>query len=496
MLTTDEVAALISRELGFTPTEEQANAIRTFVSFMSDRSPYALMIMRGSAGTGKTSVTAAIMRFMRRWGRKVVALAPTGRAAKVLSLSAGQQAYTIHRRIYRQKKFGGTFSPAPNMTPNTLFVVDESSMIANYGQHDAIFGNGMLLDDLISHVYCGTNCRLLLIGDSAQLPPVGEERSPALDTSFMQGYGMKVYECSLNEVVRQRQASGILHNATAVRRLITANDTFTMPKILFKGFGDVVSVRGDELIDSIASSYSESGTDETMVVTRSNKRANIYNHGIRNAILGREEQLEGGDMIMIVKNNYYWTENGKSGGGKQEEASAGQEGGDDDGEPDFLANGDIAIVQRVRNVRQLYGLTFADLWLRLPDHDDRELKATAILDSLATEAPALTAEQSQRLYEGVLEDYADIPTKKERIEKLRSDPYFNALQIKFAYAVTCHKAQGGQWSHVYIDQGYMTEDMLSASYLHWLYTAITRATSRLFFVNWAEAQTDNGGAEA
>lgn len=496
MLTTEEVAVLISRELGFTPTEEQANAIRTFVSFMSDRSPRALMIMRGSAGTGKTSVTAAIMRFMRRWGRKAVALAPTGRAAKVLSLNAGQQAYTIHRRIYRQKKFGGAFGLAPNMTPNTLFVVDESSMIANSGLHDTVFSDGMLLDDLISHVYCGTNCRLLLIGDSAQLPPVGEERSPALDVSFMQGYGLKVYECSLNEVVRQQRASGILHNATAVRRLITANDTFTMPRILFRGFADVIPVRGDELIDAIAASYSEAGMEETMIVTRSNKRANIYNQGIRNAILGRDEPLESGDMVMIVKNNYYWTDNGKdSGGGKAGKASA-QESADDDDRLGFLANGDIAVVQRVRNVRRLYGLTFADLWLRLPDHDDYELKATAVLESLTTEAPALTAEQSQRLYEDVIEDYADIPTKKERIEKLKADPYYNALQIKFAYAVTCHKAQGGQWSHVYIDQGYMTEEGLSANYLHWLYTAITRATSRLFFVNWAESQTDKGGEKA
>lgn len=492
MMTIDEVVALISRELGFPPTEEQLQAIRTFVAFMSDRSSRALMIMRGSAGTGKTSVSAAIVRFMRRWGRKVVLLAPTGRAAKVLSFNVGQQAYTIHRRIYRQKKFGGTFNLAPNLTPNTLFMVDEASMIANQGMQDTVFSNGLLLDDLISHVYCGTNCRLLLVGDSAQLPPVGEDLSPALDVSFMQGYGMTVYESTLSEVVRQQQESGILFNATSVRGFIQREDLSALPKIRFSGFNDVVSLRGDELIDTLQESYSKVGKDETMVVTRSNKRANIYNQGIRNTILGREELLEAGDMVMIVKNNYYWTEMQNDSSDKTETTSSAQQNDSDDRKLDFLANGDIAVVQRVRGVRTLYGFTFADLWLRLPDHDNYEIKATAILDSLATEAPALTQEQSQKLYEGVLEDYADIPTKKERIEKLRQDPYFNALQIKFAYAVTCHKAQGGQWSHVYIDQGYMTEEMLSADYLHWLYTAITRATERLYFVNWSQSQTDDG----
>lgn len=492
-----DIVQRISHELGFTPTEEQLKTINTFMSFMSDCSSQALMIIRGSAGTGKTSVVAAIVRAMRRLGQKVVLLAPTGRAAKVLATMSDSKAYTIHRRIYRQKVFGGTFNLAPNLTPDTLFIVDEASMIANSGLRDTVFGNGLLLDDLVKYVYGGHNCRLLLVGDDAQLPPVGEEESPALNVSFMEGYGMTVYECDLKEVLRQQQQSGILFNATVIRQMIDRNDVTKLPKVKFSGFADIVLVRGDELIDTLATSYSEVGMDETIVVTRSNKRANVYNQGIRNMILDREELLTTGDIIMVVKNNYYWLE-------KEKAAEQAQKGlpttakanklpinTDQSGSSlDFLANGDRAIVQRVRNVRELYGFTFADIMIQLPDHDDYELTVTAILDSLTTEAPALSNEQGQRLYEGVLEDYAELRTKSEKIEKVRSDPFFNALQIKFAYAVTCHKAQGGQWCNVFVDQGYMTEEMLSADYLHWLYTAFTRATERLYLVNWSPKQTE------
>jgi len=285
---------------------------------------------------------------------------------------------------------------------------------------------------------------------------------------------MKVYECDLNQVLRQSEDSGVLWNATRIRTLI---DDWVLPKIRFQGFADIVRVPGDELIDSLATSYSRAGMDETMVITRSNKRANIYNKGIRNMVLDREDELCRGDQLMIVKNNYYW---GKESGEKTKE----------NGGLEFLANGDVAVVRRVRNVHELYGFRFAEVTMELPDYDNYELTATVILDSLTTEAPALLREQQEQLYNAVMEDYADIPLKADRIKQLKKDKYFNALQIKFAYAVTCHKAQGGQWAHVYLDQGYMTDDMLSPDYIHWLYTAFTRATEKLFLVNWPTTQME------
>jgi hypothetical protein len=346
-------------------------------------------------------------------------------------------------------------------------------MIANQGYGDSAFGSGCLLDDLMQFVYSGQrsalplgsskNCRMLLVGDKAQLPPVGEDESPALMSDVIRAYGMKVYECDLNQVLRQSEGSGILWNATQIR-----GGDLILPKIKFQGFPDIVNVPGDELIESLATSYSHAGMDETMVICRSNKRANIYNQGIRNTVLDREDELCRGDQLMIVKNNYYWTEQSK--------------------EIPFIANGDIAVVQRVRNIHELYGFRFAEVTMTLPDYDDYKLTATVILDSLTTESPALSREQQEQLYNAVMEDYADVPQKVERIKKLKSDKYYNALQIKYAYAVTCHKAQGGQWAHVYVDQGYMTDDMLTPDYIHWLYTAFTRATERLFLVNWPKTQ--------
>ena len=377
------------------------------------------MILRGSAGTGKTTLAGAIVRAMVALKQKLVLLAPTGRAAKVFSQNASHAAYTIHRRIYRQKSAGdlSAFSLNDNLNRDTLFIIDEASMIANQGYGDSAFGSGCLLDDLMQFVYqnSDSNCRMLLIGDKAQLPPVGEIR--------------------------------------------------------FAGFSDIQMVPGGELIDALSSSYYRVGVDQTIVVTRSNKRANIYNQGIRNMVLDREEELCGGDQLMIVKNNYFWTEGSK--------------------DIPFLANGDIAVVRRVRNVHELYGFRFAEVTMQFPDYDDYELTATVCLDTLSTEAPALTREQQEQLFNAVMEDYADIPTKPERIKKMKSDRYYNALQIKFAYAVTCHKAQGGQWAHVYLDQGYMTDDMLTPDYIHWLYTAFTRTTEKLFLVNWPPNQVDD-----
>ncbi|PJI20655.1 ATP-dependent endonuclease [Prevotella intermedia] len=468
----DELVYQILQDFGFEPTQDQRNALHIFARFMTDRSENAAMILRGSAGTGKTSLAGAIVRAVNRLRIKVSLLAPTGRAAKVFSLNAGLAASTIHRKIYREKAFNGAdgqFQLNNNMFRDMLFMVDEASMIS-LSQSNTTFGSGRLLDDLVQYVYSsGANCRLLLIGDKAQLPPVGEQESPALRADVLKAYGLQVYECDLNEVLRQSQHSGILWNATAIREMITYNTETQLPRIHLKGFADISIVQGNELIESLASSYSAVGMDETMVITRSNKRANIFNQGIRNTILGREEELTTGDLVMVVKNKYL-----------EKDRST---------DISFIANGDHAVVRRVRNIRELYGFRFADVALEFPDYNNTELDTVVVLDTLTTEAPALTHEQNDKLFQSVIEDYADVPRKADRMKQLREDEYFNAMQIKFGYAVTCHKAQGGQWAHIYLDQGYMTDEMLTPDYIHWLYTAFTRATEHLYLVNWSQKQT-------
>lgn len=462
------------------PTAEQAAAIRVFCDFLLERDEHSIMIMRGCAGTGKTTLAAAFVRVLKQLNQKIMLLAPTGRAAKVLSLYAGHNAYTIHRRIYRQRSAGdmSAFNVADNLHSNTFFIVDEASMIANDGYGESAFGSGRLLDDMVGYVYNGRNCRMIIIGDSAQLPPVGEEASPALSTPFMSGYGMKVFDCDLYEVLRQSSSSGILYNATSIR--IMADGGNVLPQITLKGFADIRVVPGEELIETMAASYSDVGADETMVITRSNKRANIYNQGVRNMILCREDSLCSGDMLMVVKNNYFWEAPtcvcNDTNAERPDSAGA------------FIANGDRVRVRRVRNTRELYGFTFADVTIEFPDYDNCEITATALLDSLYSESPSLSKQQMELLYNNVMEDYADIPLKAERLKKLKQDPYYNALQIKFAYAITCHKAQGGQWAHVYLDQGYMPDDMNYSDYIHWLYTAFTRASEKLFLVNWPKNQ--------
>lgn len=519
----------VVREFGFTPTHDQLNALEIFARFLADREQNCVMVMRGSAGTGKTSLAGAMVRTFTRLGQKLLLMAPTGRAAKVFAMNSGHTAFTIHRKIYREKSYsgiGGQFNLNDNMHKNTLFMIDEASMIGRGGGMTSDFGTGDLLSDLVQFVYNGQNCRMLLVGDCAQLPPVGEEEAPALHAEVLEAMGLKVYECDLREVLRQSQDSGILVNATYIRSLTPGpsprrgeillqsdsglidsnmgesrlNSSLSprrgeillqsdsgldfsefscdnllkvgLPRIRFKGFADIVMVPGDELVERISSSYADVGMDETMVVTRSNKRANVYNQGIRATVLDREDELCTGDLLMVVKNKYLDKPQG------------------DHGQLAFIANGDRVKVQRVRNIRELFGFRFADVWLQFPDYDDFEMQQTVILDTLTTEAPALTHEQQEQLYEAVMEDYADIPLKRDRMAKLKQDEYFNALQIKYAYAVTCHKAQGGQWAHVYIDQGYMTDDMLTPDYIHWLYTAFTRATEKLFLVNWPKAQTE------
>lgn len=484
----EELKYQILQQFGFPPTPEQAQALDVFVQFMTDSNPHAVMILRGSAGTGKTSLSGAIVRTLRAVRQKVMLLAPTGRAAKVFSLNSGMPAYTIHRRIYREKAFAGVdgqFNLNDNLYTDTLFMVDEASMIANLGLGGTTFGSGCLLDDLVHFVYQGHNDRLLLIGDKAQLPPVGEEESPALSAAMLQGYGLSVYECDLNEVVRQSQQSGILFNATRIRQMITHDDITQLPKIRFSGFSDIREMPGAELIEALGDSYHQVGLDDTIVVTRSNKRANIFNQGIRNMVLDREEELESCDMLMIVKNNYYWMEEERKKIKESEERKV-----QSNEIPAFLANGDRAKVMKVSRRIDLYGFHFATLLLKFPDYDNYELEATVLLDTLTSEAPALTHDQQEQLFHKIEEDYQDIPLKADRMKAIRQDPYFNALQVKFAYAVTCHKAQGGQWSHVYVDQGYMTDEMLTPDYIHWLYTAFTRATEMLYLVNWPETQIE------
>jgi exodeoxyribonuclease-5 len=340
-------------------------------------------------------------------------------------------------------------------------------MISNEGLSGGMFGTGRLLDDLIHFVYSGEGCRLLLIGDTAQLPPVHEQESPALSMEILKGYGLYVWEMNLMQVVRQVGESGILWNATRIRQLITENKRLSLPKIRLSGFTDIQVVSGNELIEVLTGCYEREGRDETIVICRSNKRANIYNKGIRQSILYREEELNTGDWLMIAKNNYYWTKGDK--------------------EMEFIANGDMAVVRRIRRTKELYGFHFAEALISFPDYEDRELDVNLLLDTLQSDTPTLSKEENDKLFYNVLEDYADIPTKRERMKKMKSDPYYNALQVKYAYAVTCHKAQGGQWKNVFLDQGYLKEEFLTPDYFRWLYTAFTRATQGLYLINYPQA---------
>ena len=456
-----------------TPTPDQDLAMSRLAAFLTSPRAEGAFILRGYAGTGKTSLVGALVHTLDALQQKCVLLAPTGRAAKVFAAYASHPAYTIHKRIYRQRAFtgeGGNFALNDNLATHTLFIVDEASMIANEGLSGTMFGTGRLLDDLIHFVYSGQGCRLLLTGDVAQLPPVGEEQSPALQADNLRGYGLEVSVADLTQVVRQEQASGILWNATRLRRALEAGEVFTLPRLRVEGFDDIRLVPGNELIDALEECYARDGMDETIVICRSNKRANIYNEGIRQRILWREEELEAGDILMVAKNNYYWTEKDKR--------------------TDFIANGEMAIVRRVRRTRQLYGFRFADVTLRFPDNDDREQEVCLLLDTLRGDAPALTREEADRLFHAVLEDYADVPTKSERIKRLKSDPYYNALQAKYAYAVTCHKAQGGQWRNVFLDQAYMPDEYLTPDFFRWLYTAFTRATGTLYLVNYPGSEVE------
>lgn len=466
-----ELELMIRGVFSFSMTEGQEKAVKEIVSFLSDARKNTAFLLKGYAGTGKTFLAASLVNTFVQTGRKVVLLAPTGRAAKVFSGVTGKAAYTIHKKIYRQKTFSNAtdnFQLGVNLHKHTLFVVDEVSMIAG----GRSFGSeaGDVLADLIRFVYSGEDCRLLLVGDAAQLPPVGESTSPALSALELSEYGLSVCECELTEVVRQRRESGILWNATMLRNLVVSGSADRLPEIELGKWPDIHRISGADLIEKLESCYREDGIDQTIVITRTNKRAIIYNNGIRNRILGYEDELSGGEQLMVAKNNYYWAETAKS------ESF------------DFIANGDIVEVLRFRHMRTLYGFRFADVLLRFPDYNEEEIEATVLIDTLQSEAPSLMPAQSDSLFHAIEEDYMDISVKRERLKKIKEDRYYNALQVKYAYAVTCHKAQGGQWKNVFIDQGFLGEDINLPDFCRWLYTAFTRATGDLYLVNWPKEQ--------
>lgn len=464
MMIQKHFSEIVIRKFGFELSSSQNEAVEKFTDFLFNKEDDGIFLLKGYAGTGKTSLVAAIVNAMISLKYKVVLLAPTGRAAKVFASYAGHTAFTIHKNIYRQKSAAdgeGVFSLGFNTLSDAVFFVDEASMISNMDV-EGNFGSGRLLDDLVEFVYNGRNNRLVLIGDVAQLPPVGLMISPALDKQELEAaYNFRVTEVNLVDVMRQVDKSGILQNATLVRAMIGSNsDRFVLNLM---DFPDVFRIDGGELLEAIDTCYGKYGEDETIVVCRSNKRANRFNEGIRRTILYREEEFCSGDRIMIVRNNYFW--------------------GVDYEQIDFIANGDMATVVRVGKSAQLYGFRFAKAVLRIDSYAE-EITAWVILDTLMSDFPALTYDQLRSFYHVVEADYGDISSKKKRFEKIRENEYYNALQIKFAYAVTCHKAQGGQWDAVFIDQGFLTDDMLTDEYWRWLYTAITRARKRVYFVNF------------
>ena len=464
----------ILRNFPHNPTDEQLFAVQMMADFVVSSHPDTLLLLKGYAGTGKTSLIGTLVKTLSELRMKTVLLAPTGRAAKIFSLYAGQKAYTIHRYIYRQKAFSNEpvgFLAAPNLHKDTIFIVDEASMIANDLSDSYIFGSGRLLDDLIQYVYSGNGCRLMVIGDEAQLPPVRHTESPALNPDVLRGYGLEISEAHLTQVVRQAEDSGILFNATRLREALRHQTVEAFPKLKVAGFVDLRKIGGDELIEEISSAYSRDGQDETLIVTRSNRRATIYNNGIRNRILYCEEELSSGERLMVARNNYYWTANLK--------------------EMDFIANGETIRIRKVRRTYELYGFRFADVIASFPDYD-LELDLKILLDTLQSDTPALSKEQNDRLFYAVLEDYADVPTKAGKIKKMKTDPHYNVLQVKYAYAMTCHKAQGGQWANVFLDFGYITEEMLGEEFYRWLYTAFTRATQRLYLVNLPKEFQEEG----
>ena len=457
----------IYAKLSFDATNNQKKIIEKLSVWLSDDDYSRIFLLNGYAGTGKTTIIAAFVAALKELGIKPILLAPTGRAAKVLTRYSNLTAYTIHKKIYREKTisdYQSKFSLDYNREHDAVFIVDEASMLST-NSSDSVFGSGNLLDDLVQYVRQGKRCRLMLVGDDAQLPPVGDDLSPALQPSELLPYGDVEY-ATMDEVVRQSQDSGILFNATMLRCMLE-NNIYEIPHFDLR-FKDFRQVQGGELLEELQDCYDSFGRDETIVITRSNKRANRYNEGIRRHNLSAEEEIESGDMLMIVKNNYHYAEQDK------------------DSPMSFVANGDVARLKRIRRFEEFYGFRFIDATLQFPDYNDYEMQVKILLDTLTSESPSLTREQSNQLFMEVEKDYADITSKSKRYKAIRENPHFNAMQIKFAYAVTCHKAQGGQWKAVFVDRCLFGDEPMTRDMLRWLYTAITRATERVYLVNFDE----------
>ena len=448
----------IIHSLPFAPNEGQAELLQLLTQFILSKNERKAFVLRGYAGTGKTSIMAALVKALGEVKQSVILLAPTGRAAKVLARYANKAAYTIHKYIYRQDKLGGdSFSLSDNLHKHALFIVDEASMIS--GQRDnPTFGTGVLLKDLIKYVYAGEGCSLLLLGDDAQLPPVGSDISPALDINYLLGFGLDITSYTLTQVARQALDSGILSNATAIREQIS------MPQQTFdyQYTSDFQAFEGVEFLELLEQSYNKVGAEETIILTRTNRRTNLYNQGVRARILWKEDAISSGDRLMITKNNYFWTK-------------------DYEGIP-FLANGDMMEIVRLRNWREMYGFQFVDASLRAIDYD-WEIDVILWLDTLTTDSPEVNHQLHQQLFDHISEDYPELQhNRKKLIETIYESPYYNALQIRFAYAVTCHKAQGGQWKRVFIDPGNIPVEERDKNYYRWLYTAITRATEQVYLL--------------
>jgi len=467
-MTTEEFKLELHKKFPFVPTFDQERLLLAVSKFILSTKPRCALIIRGYAGTGKTTCVGAITAALPSVRFKSVLLAPTGRAAKVLSNYSNRSASTIHKKIYRRKsKITDTlaFDMSQNLHTNTVFIVDEASMIGrdvsvNFGEQR------YLLDDLMDYVYSGDNCRLILIGDGAQLPPVGSVKSPALDTDYLRlEFDLTIARMELTQVVRQDKDSGILFNATRIREQIR-EDNNLFPKITVDNFDDVDNMTGMDVQEVLEDMYSQYGKENTMLITRSNKRANYFNGQIRARILDFEEEVNQGDFLMVVRNNYFWLE-------------------DDNPATDFIANGDIITVQRIHNYEDHFGLRFADATITMNDYPDLpEFDVKLLLETLYEESPSLPQEKNKKFYHDILSKYSDIKNRTKRNQAVKEDPYFNAIQVKFAYAVTCHKSQGGQWPVVLIDQGYLTEDMMGVEYLRWLYTAFTRASEKLVLLDF------------
>jgi exodeoxyribonuclease-5 len=464
---------LLRKEFPYEPTSGQDQLLGELAVFLtiSWKQQNALFILRGYAGTGKTTVVQSLVNVLPHLGKKTVLLAPTGRAAKVLSGYTQKQANTIHRKIYlaRTNKDGMLdLKLQVNHHRHTLFIVDEASMIQHaMPVEGTLFSTQNLLDDLFQYVYSGENCRMLFIGDAAQLPPVGLAHSPALDIAFLtRAYHLSIDSFELTEVVRQASKSGILSNATRVRQKLQ-EQPFGFPMFSLEGFRDICRLTGQDLEETLNQTYAGTGKDNNVIICRSNKRANIYNREIRRRILFLEEEISPGDYLMVVKNNYFWL---------PPDSTAG-----------FIANGDIVELTRIRKIEELYGFRFAEVTIRFLDYpDEKPLDVKIILDTLMSESAALTQTDNNRLFQTVMADYQELGSKRKRIEKVKENPYFNALQVKFAYALTCHKTQGGQWDTVFIDQGYLNDKMINTEFGRWLYTAVTRATKKLFLINFED----------